>query len=121
MVGMKTIRVVRDFGARPFGRTQADGDLCGANFRERCLAPRLRAAQRVHVDLTGYNRYGRSFLDEAFGGLIRAEGFTAEELRGSLSYSHDLLPSLEQVIGMLIDEAEQGCYGLQSQLIKEGA
>jgi hypothetical protein len=54
------------------------------------LAPALRKYNKVAVDLSG-NFYGSSFLDEAFGGLIRRGYFRAEELKNDkLSIRHEL-------------------------------
>lgn len=100
-----TISVVKDFNKRPYGRYPEDGEGCGQYFRERILAPKLREYDKVHVELDGYNRYGRSFLDEAFGGLIREEGFTWDELQSKLSYSHALVKSIEALIKDRIDAA----------------
>lgn len=100
-----TINVVKDFNKKPYGRYPDDGEGCGQFFRERLLAPRLREYDHVHVVLDGYNRYGRSFLDEAFGGLIRDEGFTWDQLQGKLSYSHSLVKSIELLIRDRIDAA----------------
>ncbi|NWB08969.1 STAS-like domain-containing protein [Pseudomonas sp. D5002] len=100
-----TISVVKDFNKRPYGRYPEDGDGCGQYFREKLLAPKLREYDKVHVELDGYNRYGRSFLDEAFGGLIREEKFTWEELQNKLTYSHSLVKSIEALIKDRIDAA----------------
>lgn len=99
------ISVVKDFSKRPYGRYPDDGDGCGQYFRANILAPKLREYDKVHVDLDGYNRYGRSFLDEAFGGLIREEGFTWEDLQRKLTYSHSLVKSIENLIKDRIDAA----------------
>lgn len=99
------INVVKDFNKKPYGRYPDDGEGCGQFFRERLLAPRLREYDHVHVVLDGYNRYGRSFLDEAFGGLIRDEGFTWDQLQNKLSYSHSLVKSIELLIRDRIDAA----------------
>ncbi len=93
----KIIKVI-DFSKNPYGRYLSDSNCSGQGFRIEVLAPAMRAYDKVHVDLDGYNRYGRSFLDEAFGGLIREEGFTKEELDLKLTYSHSLVKSIELVI-----------------------
>lgn len=100
------INVVKDFNKRPYGRYPDDGEGCGELFRKNLLAPKLREHEKVHVVLDGYNRYGRSFLDEAFGGLIREEGFTWEELQTRLTYSHSLVRSIETLIKERIDAAK---------------
>jgi len=106
---MKTIIVVKDFHKEPYGRYRSDAEGCerssGQTFREEVLAPALRENESVLVDLTGYNRYGRSFLDEAFGGLIREEGFTGAELSSKLKYIHRDVKSIIPVIDERIDAA----------------
>ncbi len=103
------IKVVQDFHPRPYGRYANDSigceDTAGEVFRDKVLAPALREYDHVTVDLTGYNRYGRSFLDEAFGGLIRESGFTKEDLDRKLSYKHDLIESIIPVIDERIEAA----------------
>ncbi|EJD6474801.1 STAS-like domain-containing protein [Providencia rettgeri] len=99
-MSQKTITIVNDFSKKPYGRYEIDGDGNGERFRKKLLAPALREFDHVIVDLTGYNRYGRSFIDESFGGLIRYEGFTKKQLEEKLTYKHNDLPS----IILLIDE-----------------
>ncbi|WP_460410096.1 MULTISPECIES: STAS-like domain-containing protein [unclassified Pseudomonas] len=101
------ITIVDDFSRTPYGRYPTDGPASGQTFRQDLLAPKLREYDKVHVVLDGYNRYGRSFLDEAFGGLIREEGFTGEQLRRKLTYSHSLIKSMNNVIAERIDAAEK--------------
>lgn len=99
-----TINVTKDFGRKPYGRYAEDGEWNGGKFRV-LLAEKLRENEYVHVNLDGYNRYGRSFLDEAFGGLIREEGFTYEYLQEHLTYSHSLVKSIESLIDDRIQAA----------------
>lgn len=106
---MHTITVVKDFNKKPYGRYPEDGDGCGQYFREKVLAPALRKYDAVHVVLDGYNRYGRSFLDEAFGGLIRHEKFTYQDLKSRLTYTHSLVKSIELVIDDRLEAARKAC------------
>lgn len=101
------ITIVDDFSKTPYGRYPSDGPSSGEEFRKTVLAPMLRTHEKVHVVLDGYNRYGRSFLDEAFGGLIREEGFSGDDLRRKLSYSHSLITSMNKVIAERIEAAEK--------------
>lgn len=94
----KMISIVKHFHPAPYGRNEDDGEYNGKRFREDLLVPALTEYDFVHIDLTGYNRYGRSFLDEAFGGLVRESGFSGEEVQRKLTYSHDLVKSIEKVI-----------------------
>ncbi|MCJ2378769.1 STAS-like domain-containing protein [Vibrio sp. ZSDZ34] len=107
----KPIKVIVDFHSKPYGRFKTDAPGCeftaGEVFRDAHLAPALREFDKVTVDLTGYNRYGRSFLDEAFGGLIRESGFTKAELDQKLVYVHDDLASVIAIIDERIEKAEQ--------------
>ncbi|OUR63481.1 DUF4325 domain-containing protein [Methylophaga sp. 42_25_T18] len=106
----KTIVLIKDFDPRPYGRGPEGEESSGQKFRDEVLAPALREYEHVHVDLSGYNRYGRSFLDEAFGGLIRESGFSGEDIHEKLSYSHDLLQSLIAVIDQRIEAAIEDSY-----------
>lgn len=109
----KIINVVKDFHEKPYGRYKNDAPGCeltsGETFRETILAPALREYDSVVVDLTGYNRYGRSFLDEAFGGLIREEGFSSSELEQKLKYRHDVVGRIIDVISERLEAAKRDC------------
>jgi len=67
----REIRVARDFSRYPAGRFRDDGPYSGEAFREDFLLPALHAGEQVVVDLDGVRGYGSSFLEEAFGGLVR--------------------------------------------------
>lgn len=79
-----TIVVARDFSRYPGGRYKADGEFSGEAFREEKLLPALREAEavdaRVVVDIDGAAGYPSSFLEEAFGGLVREGHYTSREL-----------------------------------------
>jgi hypothetical protein len=81
---MSTIEVAKDFSRTPGGRYFSDGPHSGQMFRDRYLVPALQAAKRsddrVVVVLDGTRGYLSSFLEEAFGGLVRECGFSREEL-----------------------------------------
>ena len=79
----KTISVAVDFSPSPAGRYRSDGPYPGEAFREDLLLPALRAHESVTVEFDGTDGFGSSFLEEAFGGLVR-EGFTEEMLRRRL-------------------------------------
>lgn len=87
------IDVARDFSKKPYGRYPKDGDSNGTRFRKEFLVPALNDGSVV-VDMSGTNRYGSSFLDEAFAGLVREEGFTKDFLKQNLEVKHNLLPSI---------------------------
>ncbi|EOS8311495.1 TPA: STAS-like domain-containing protein [Vibrio vulnificus] len=109
MSSVKTIKVTTDFHPRPKGRYVNDAPGCentaGEVFRE-MLIKELKENDHVVVDLTGYNRYGRSFLDEAFGGLISRANFTKAELDDKLTIKHDFVDLFVEIAYERIQAAE---------------
>ena len=81
---MKTIRIASDFSDTPWGRFDSDGPFNGTRFREELLKPALQEEDEVIVELDGTEGYGSSFLEEAFGGLIRKNQFSVSDLRNRL-------------------------------------
>ena len=69
---MNTVSVARDFTRFPAGRYKRNGDTSGEEFRERFLEGPITRSEQLTVDLDGTVGYGSSFLEEAFGGLVRA-------------------------------------------------
>ena len=69
---MTTLSVARDFSKYPGGRFIKISENSGEEFRDRLLLPALRTNGRVEVELDGVVGYGSSFLEEVFGGIIRA-------------------------------------------------
>lgn len=67
----QVVDVGRDFTRFPAGRTSEDGPYSGEAFREKHLRPWLDKNQEVTIKLDSALGYGSSFLEEAFGGLIR--------------------------------------------------
>ncbi|MBH1510730.1 STAS-like domain-containing protein [Stenotrophomonas maltophilia] len=82
---MKTIDISRDFSKVPAGRFITDGDFSGEIFRDKLLVPALHEYDKVQIILDNTAGYGSSFLEEAFGGLIRYCGFTKSYLDDHLS------------------------------------
>lgn len=111
MSSIKTIKVTEDFHPRPKGRYAKDAPGCeftaGEVFRKEILREALQEYDFVVVDLTGYNRYGRSFLDEAFGGLIAREGFTKSVLDQKLTIKHDFVDMFVEIALERIAAAEE--------------
>jgi hypothetical protein len=78
------ISIAKDFSDVPWGRSPDDSVFCGANFRDEKLVPALKTGEKVVVSLDGVEGLGSSFLDEAFGGLVRIYKFTPEQLKTKL-------------------------------------
>jgi hypothetical protein len=83
---MFTVNIAKDFSKVPAGRTDDDGDFNGTKFRRKHLVPALKANEFVQVILDHTEGFGSSFLDEAFGGLVKEEGFSREEIQRRLSF-----------------------------------
>lgn len=101
---MRTIKMGRDFSPCPGGRVREDGPRCAEAFREDTLRPALETEDVVVLHLDCAEGYGSSFLDEAFGGLVRSGRYTADQLRCKLRLeSRD--ETLTREIWSYIDQA----------------
>lgn len=78
---VQKVTVATDFSKYPSGRTPADSRYSGERFRKEHILPHFDVGKAVEIHLDGVLGYGSSFLDEAFGGLLRIEGLSAEDLR----------------------------------------
>ena len=76
----KTINIAKDFSPYPAGRYEKDGKFTGEGFRRTMLKKALQNNDIVIVELDGTLGYGSSFLEEAFGGLVREDNFSEEDL-----------------------------------------
>jgi len=74
----------RDFSDVPSGRYPEDGEFNGERFRKEFLVPLLQRFDQVNVILDNTEGFGSSFLEEAFGGLIRKEGFRLADIEHRL-------------------------------------
>src|SRR5690625_574326 len=79
MKEMKVIDIAKDFSRFPTGRKKRDGNTSGEEFREKHLMPLVAKRTPLTVILDGTIGYGSSFLDEAFGGLVRECNISADE------------------------------------------
>lgn len=78
------ISIAEDFTKYPSGRYRRNGPGSGEEFREKFLLPALRAGRHVWVAFGGAYGYPASFVEEAFGGLIRS-GQQLEHLERNLT------------------------------------
>lgn len=84
----ETIVVAKDFSDDPFGRDSKQGPNSGERFRDDFLIPALERSRKVVVD-GGSLVFGYSFLEEAFGGLVR-KGFTKDDVLSRVEFRHKL-------------------------------
>jgi hypothetical protein len=80
----KTTISITEFSRNPSGRYPKDGPDNGESFRKQFLVPALKRSKVVIVNIDGAAGVPSSFLDEAFGGLVRTEGFGVPELHERL-------------------------------------
>lgn len=76
-----TIVVASHFSWAPVGRFKKHGPYSGEAFRDDYLVPALRKYDKVTVDINDILSFGSSFVDEAFGGLVRKYEFTESDLK----------------------------------------
>lgn len=103
---MKTISIAKDFSIAPAGRYRTDGPYSGEQFRDDILTPALQHENTVVIDLNGALGYGSSFLEEAFGGLVRVKGMKAEDLHKKIRLVTELA-FYEERIWSYIDDADK--------------
>lgn len=101
---MIMVSVAKDFTRFPSGRYKRNGATSGEAFREKFLEDPLRRGEHLTVDLDGTVGYGSSFLEEAFGGVVRSLRLGPDFVLGHLNVrSSD--PELETEVRQYIVEA----------------
>ena len=104
MIALIKINIGKEFNKYPVGRYLKDGDANGEKFRTEMLEPALRNASQVDVYLDDAFGYGSSFLEEAFGGLVRA-GHAADELEKRLKIVTSDVSLKSEILGYMRDAA----------------
>ncbi len=70
-----TIKIAYDYTTTPGVRESEEGDYSGEEFLSRILLPKFKQAlsekKKVFIDLDDTAGYATSFLEAAFGGLVR--------------------------------------------------
>ena len=101
----KTIDIGKNFSRYPAGRFKTDGPFNGELFRDDFLIPELINNQHIIIELDDTAGYGSSFLEEAFGGLVR-KGITSEKIKELIIF-HSEDEILIEEINDYIDDAEK--------------
>jgi hypothetical protein len=105
------LSVAKDFSEFPAGRHLDDGPHSGERFREEFLVPGLKSdGPIVEVDLDGTMGYGSSFLEEAFGGLVRKHRFDLKTLNKRLKLK-DSRKIYERIIWQYIQDENVRIFG----------
>ena len=101
-MGNIVLNIAKDYTRCPGARYESEGDYSGERFRQELLAPRLKEAieigVKLEVILDGSAGYSTSFIEESFGGLIRSDHFTLDEVNDNIIIISDEDPSYEEDI-----------------------
>jgi hypothetical protein len=97
MSNNKVITIAEDFSRFPGGRFKTDGPFSGEAFRDKILVPAIQESDQVEVNLSGTLGYGSSFLEEAFGGLIREHSLSLEVIQKKLVIKSDKVSEIKTV------------------------
>lgn len=77
---MKHYHIATQFTQYPGFRYREHSEGSGQEFREKILHEIMKTGSPVEIDLGGTSGYPSSFLEEAFGGLVR-DGYSADQIR----------------------------------------
>lgn len=97
-----------DFSKSPGPRYSRQGPMSGELLRRQLVRLLNASSQSITIILDGTRGFGSSFLDEAFGGLIREEGFTLEQVRARISFVSEFDPTYIQEINESLERAVKG-------------
>lgn len=104
------LSVLRDFSRTPGPRFKWEGEFSGEVFRAMVLLPKYDEATakgvKLKVDLDGTAGYGTSFLEEAFGGLVRHEKKNKEQVLDVIEFISNEEDYLIEDITEYIEDAE---------------
>lgn len=101
------INVATDFYKRPAGRYRKDGSYSGEVFRDDFLKPKLgnlSENEKLIIDFSEVSMSASSFLEEAFGGLVR-DGFSSEELEQKIEIVANNKPIIPEKVWEYIKSA----------------
>lgn len=108
---MIKISIALDFSRTPGARFPEEGDFSGKDFREKILLPKLKEAikekKKLEVDLDGTAGMGTSFLEEAFGGLIREDKLKYADIKDIIIFKSKEDPEYTEEIISYMEEANK--------------
>lgn len=102
---MQIVNVAKDFTRFPSGRYKRNGQTSGEAFREQFLELPIQNREKITIELDGTIGYGSSFLEEAFGGLVRSVQIRPDELNGLMTLVSDDVALLDEIWGYIQDAA----------------
>lgn len=104
---MRTISIAKDFSVFPGGRVPEDGPFSGQEFRDKFLLPIFSGTEKVEIDFDNVRGYGSSFLEEAFGGLLR-KGIPLDKIRSQLTFKSSRESVINEVNRYINEQAQRG-------------
>ncbi len=121
------INIAKDFSKNPAGRYISDGKYSGESFLKNYLIPAVKTHDLVELDFTGVRGYGSSFLEEAFGGLIRLTNMSLKDFMSKISLpdrnlqcSEKLTRASPSLVELYFSPLREGCYHRQSNFTRAG-
>ena len=102
--------IARDFSKDPGVRLPDEDAFSGQEFRENCLHrlvdEAMKKGVKIEMDLDGTSGLGPSFLEEAFGGLIR-DGYDYNVVKDIFIFKSDEIPYyIDDIMRYMKDEYE---------------
>lgn len=106
---MVRIKICDDFSDIPGGRYISEGEFSGELFRENILIQKYQEAReqntKLEIDFDGCYGFGTSFLEEAFGGMVRVHHEHGMLKRLKLISTED--ETIPENIKKYVEEAEE--------------
>lgn len=85
--------IAKDFSPHPGPRFARQGANSGEALRQQLMRLLKNHPTKLLIDLDGTKGIGSSFLDEAFGGLVRSEHMSKNELLNCFEFRSTVDPS----------------------------
>lgn len=104
------LNIVSEFTDTPGGRYIAQGPYSGEEFRDTILKVKydycLLKNEKLVINFDGGYGYPISFIDEAFGGMVR-DGYSAKKMLKNMVFISNDCPSLSEKIVECIKEHDE--------------
>lgn len=104
---MKKVSIAKDFTRFPSGRYMANGSTSGEAFRKKFLEEPVSNREEVQIDFDGTIGYGSSFLEEAFGGVVRELKINSKDILALLKFSSSDPSIIQEVISYINDASDK--------------
>lgn len=113
-MGNIILNIAKDYSRCPGARYEREGDFSGERFRNDFLEPKLKEAiengVKLEIILDGSAGYSTSFIEESFGGLIRTNHYTLQQVKDNIIIISDEDPSYAEDIKIYWEHAWENCH-----------